>query len=69
MIHCKPFEYLDFYPNNELLVFNRWGNLIYEKASYKNDWNGGDNADGTYFFLLKILDNDINYSGFFHIIR
>lgn len=63
------FEYLEFYPNNQLLIFNRWGNLIYEKPSYQNDWNGEGYTDGTYFFLLKIVDKDLSYSGFFQIIR
>ena len=32
---------IDNYPENELLIFNRWGNLVYKAKPYKNDWNGG----------------------------
>jgi len=52
---------IEFYEDNRLEVFNRWGNLVYEKEKYDNTWNGiyqensADLADGTYFFVL-ILD-------------
>ncbi len=45
-------------PDNKLKVFNRWGNLVYEKDSYLNDWFGQDMdgntlSDGTYFVLFE----------------
>jgi gliding motility-associated-like protein len=46
------------YPNNRLEVFNRWGNLIYEKDQYNNDWNGTNIKsgeplpDGGYFYIF-----------------
>jgi len=51
------------------LFFNRWGNLIYEKTGYQNDWTGDGFTDGTYFFMLRIEEKDLNYTGFFEIIR
>ena len=46
----------------QLEVFNRWGNLIYRSADYKNDWNGRTNQpgnilgpeipDGTYYYII-----------------
>jgi gliding motility-associated-like protein len=50
---------LDIYPNNEIQIFNRWGDVLYKKTGYLNQWNGqnqsGDNLpDGTYFVILKI---------------
>ena len=63
------FEFLEFYPDNQLLLFNRWGNLIYEKTGYQNDWTGDGFTDGTYFFMLRIEEKDLNYTGFFEIIR
>ena len=44
-----------------LKIFNRWGNLVYKNADYKNDWNGigneglhqGENLpDGTYYYVI-----------------
>jgi hypothetical protein len=35
-----------------LLVVNRWGREVYFSDSYKNDWDGGDLANGVYFGIL-----------------
>ncbi len=35
-------------------VFNRWGNLVYESASYGNNWKARDLPDGTYFY--EVID-------------
>lgn len=45
-----------------LTVFNRWGNIVYEKANYKNDWygqttDGGVLPDGTYFVIFEGCGN------------
>jgi len=52
----------DQYPNASLLIFNRWGDKIWEVDNgYKNDW-GGTNLqgtpvpDGTYYFVYKYND-------------
>ena len=38
------------YPNNKLMVFNRWGTLVKEANGYKNDWDGDDLPAGTYYY-------------------
>ena len=63
------FEFLQFYPNNELTIWNRWGNVVYKKSGYQNDWNGNDVSEGTYFFILKNLDKNETHSGFFQIVK
>jgi gliding motility-associated-like protein len=66
---------ITLYPNNELQIFNRWGNLVYESAPYHNEWDGlnmsGENLpDGTYFYILKLNDdNNTSYSGYVVINR
>ena len=51
---------IDRYPDNEVIVFNRWGNEVYRKSNYKNsDWvgqnNGGEDLpEGTYFLILDV---------------
>jgi len=49
---------LDMYPRASLQVFNKWGDMLYEKNGYNNDWDGqGKNGavpDGTYYYILKL---------------
>ncbi|MBV6652524.1 MAG: gliding motility-associated C-terminal domain-containing protein, partial [Mameliella sp.] len=49
----------DQYENNELIIFNRWGDIVFEAAPYNNDWEGqnmdGTNLpDGTYYYILRL---------------
>jgi gliding motility-associated-like protein len=53
--------------NIVLIVSNRWGKVVYETQNYQNDWDGGDNSDGTYFYRIKI--NDVVYNGWVEIRR
>jgi gliding motility-associated-like protein len=61
------FDYLDFYPDNELYILNRWGNVVYQTTNYQNDWIGSDFSEGTYFYLLKINETGEEYSSFFQL--
>jgi len=45
---------LENYPNSSLSVFNRWGQSVYSSDNYKNDWNGNDATDGTYYYILTV---------------
>ncbi|MBK5284692.1 MAG: gliding motility-associated C-terminal domain-containing protein, partial [Bacteroidia bacterium] len=50
---------------NKFTVFNRWGNEVYSKENYLNEWfgqnkSGGLLADGTYFVILRITNPGIN---------
>jgi gliding motility-associated-like protein len=57
-----------------LNVFNRYGNSVYVKDNYQNDWNGTssltnlDLPDGTYFYVLAIDNVDVK-SGYVFINR
>ncbi|MFT4778913.1 MAG: gliding motility-associated-like protein [Flavobacteriales bacterium] len=46
------------HPVNTFKVFNRWGNIVYEKPNYNNEWDGRNNdgedlPDGTYFVVFE----------------
>ena len=62
---------IELYPDNELIVINRWGNEVYSVKSYKNDWDGSKLAEGTYFFILKIdvCGRDDIYKDYVTIVR
>jgi gliding motility-associated-like protein len=47
------------YPDNDIIIFNRWGDVVYQAAPYMNDWAGeGKTATalphGTYFYILRL---------------
>jgi len=33
-------EHIELYPENEVKVFNRWGNCVYSASPYTNTWDG-----------------------------
>jgi gliding motility-associated-like protein len=52
-------ENIQVYPGNSVQVFDKWGDLVFGKNGYTNDWGGisktGDFLpDGTYYYLVKL---------------
>ena len=64
---------LELYPENTLNIFNRWGNEVYRSTgSYKNNWDGHNLQEGTYYYILKIKDSKGVWSatkGFITLLR
>jgi gliding motility-associated-like protein len=72
---------LEGYPDNELTIFNRWGETVFTATNYKNDWTGKptrntiiNTADGlvpndTYYYVLVTKANNKTYSGYVYITR
>jgi len=51
------------YPDNELIIFNRWGDIVHQIAPYNNTWNGTNNRgeslpEGTYYYILRLNLNE-----------
>jgi len=63
------------FPNNSLTVFNRWGNKVYERRRYNNEWDGTNSAngnklpDGGYFYIFKPGDGRDDVVGDVVIMR
>ena len=55
---------IENFPNSTLIIYNRWGNLVYEEGNYQNTnpWDGSDLSDGVYFWVLKRSDGN-EYNG------
>ncbi len=55
-------EGLQNFPNNQVQVFDKWGDVVYEQSNYNNDWAGmgkkGEVPDGTYYYLVKLNATD-----------
>lgn len=65
----------DKFPNNELTIFNRWGDIVFEQAPYGNNW-GGEGKDGkllpegTYYYVLRLdISEGIILRGDITIVR
>ena len=63
-------------PNNSVRVFNRYGQKVFEKINYTNEFRGIANTgtlitnqgtglpEGVYFYLVTLNDLELEYSGF-----
>jgi len=65
---------LEAYPNNTFTVLNRWGNVVYDRFNYSNDWAGenstGDQLpNGTYFVILTINQGARTLQGYVDLRR
>lgn len=62
-------EGIEAYPENDIQIFNRWGNLIFKTHGYHNTDNsfkgkantgilvdGAEVPDGTNYYILKVFD-------------
>lgn len=65
----------ELYPEPELIVFNRWGDIVFQARPYRNDW-GGTNQNGkalpqgTYYYVMRLnLNNGAILRGDVTILR
>jgi hypothetical protein len=66
-----PIDLDKYYLSNTLVIFNRWGQKVFEADNYKNDWDAGNIQDGVYFYILKCdgYFEDKTYKGSVTILR
>lgn len=68
------------YPNNSLMIFNRWGGKVYELQPYNNTWGGQTNVKnvfggeeflptGTYFYIFDLGIGTKPVTGYIHLKR
>ncbi|MEM7107098.1 MAG: gliding motility-associated C-terminal domain-containing protein [Bacteroidota bacterium] len=72
-------ENIERFPNNEVMIFNRWGQKVYEADGYNNSsvvFTGDSNVgtkrelmDGTYFYVVSKGDGSENKAGFILLRR
>ena len=65
---------IDYFPKSSITIFNRWGDIVYEKTPYLNEWDGkniaGDELpDGTYYYVIDLGNGHELYKGFVVITR
>jgi len=65
------------HPNNIVKVYNRWGDLIFSKNGYQNDWNGSYANNGnnipdasSYYYQIDLDGNgSIDHDGWIYITK
>jgi gliding motility-associated-like protein len=70
---------IELYPKNHILIFNRWGNKVYEGKPYMNKWDGrnyfglkvgGDLLPvGTYYYILDLGNGSPTKKGYVFLKR
>jgi gliding motility-associated-like protein len=49
---------LEKYSQNEVIIFNRWNNVLYKSRNYQGDWDGQGLNAGTYYYTLKVQESN-----------
>ena len=63
------------FPDNELAIYNRWGDMVFRAKPYLNNWkgtnqNGSPLPAGTYYYILRLnLNNGSVYQGDITILK
>lgn len=65
---------IEDYADNALVIYNRWGNKVFEQSPYKNKWKGVNMSnellpEGTYFYIFTVKAIDQVFKGFVDIRR
>lgn len=45
---------IDMFPDNEVMIMNNHGQILFEQTGYNNTWNGDGIGDGSYYYVVKI---------------
>jgi gliding motility-associated-like protein len=73
-------ENIELFPENELVIFSRWGDQVYAAQPYNNEWDGSSEAtgvklsgdkvvDGAYYFILRLTPDSEPINGFIDLRR
>jgi gliding motility-associated-like protein len=69
-------ERLEDFPDASIVIYNRYGNIVYQEAPFSNDWNGEGNVGmagqlpgGTYFYILDFAALGETVQGYVYISR
>lgn len=71
-------ENIQYYPQNTFIVFNRWGNKVFEASPYMNTWDGSSQfgaafgellPESTYYYVLDPGTGDEAFTGYIYLRR
>lgn len=62
-------EAIDKFVDPMVYVYNRWGNLIFEKKNYQNNWDMDGLVEGTYYYVVQNPQKNETFKGHFTLVR
>jgi gliding motility-associated-like protein len=68
---------IELFPSNKVTIYDRWGNLVFEKDGYNNvdntfegiSSNNKQLPDGTYYYVIDKNNGSMNKTGFLLLSR
>ena len=64
---------LQYYPACSVMVYNRWGQVVFKSTGYSKPWDGNYNSKampaGTYYYVINLGNNTPDVAGPITIIR
>lgn len=60
---------LHLYPDNTLMLYDRWGQLVFSKKNYDNSWGAEGLSAGVYFYSLFINGGQRKLKGWLQVIK
>jgi len=70
---------IERFPNNNILIINRWGSKVFEQDGYLNEWDGTaqfgitiggeDLPEATYFYILDLGNGEEPRTGYIYLNR
>jgi gliding motility-associated-like protein len=64
---------LDTYPQSSVLVFDRYGQQVYQSTGYAKPWDGTNNGKslpaGTYYYIIDLKDEQPKIAGWVLIVK
>lgn len=64
---------IQLYPDVQVKVFNKWGNMVFESSGYPDPWDGTYNGKSlepsTYYYFVDLHNGDPVYQGFLAIVK
>ncbi len=55
--------------SNTVRIYNRWGQIVYEANNYRNQWDGDDVSDGTYYYEVQVDGEPKAFTGHLTILN
>ena len=71
---------IENYPDNNIVIYNRWGIMVYQQEAYNNTWSGISDGRstykrnellpvGTYYYILNLGDGSKPLAGYLYLTR